>query len=92
MDYEQLLQTYNSNYNQLISISFRITKDYQLSEDICQNILLRIFERKDTLEIENYGGYLRATIRNRSLNAIRDRKRKREVHYEDNQNYEVSDE
>ena len=83
MDYNQLLEAYNTNYNDLLLMSLKITNDRQGSEDVIANVMLRIWERKDTLTIDNYGGYLRNTVRNRSLNYKRDKKVKREVNLVD---------
>ena len=49
--------------------------------------MLRILERKDELHIKNYFGYLKVTVKNRSLNYIRDTKHKREVQFNDYEDY-----
>jgi DNA-directed RNA polymerase specialized sigma24 family protein len=75
---------WEDNYEALLKTSIKVVKDYSSAEDILADLMCRIFEREKQLTIDEqkYYPYLRRAVYLRSLNYLRDRKRKREVSYD----------
>ena len=58
-------------------ISHRITKDPDVTEDIIQDVFLKIWENKSLEEFQgSIESYIATSVYNRSLNHIRDSKKK----------------
>ena len=65
-DFEKLFRTY---YNELCSYAFHFTKDLDDAEEIVQNIFVKFWEKKDTINIKtSKKSYLYSSVKNRCLN------------------------
>jgi RNA polymerase sigma-70 factor, ECF subfamily len=91
-DVEKLLEKlFNENFRALVLSSFSIVKDYEQSEDIVQNVFVKIWQKYQNVKhIDDLKPYLYKTVRNSSLNYIRD-KNVKEERLNDAHNYYYSD-
>lgn len=65
---DQMIVIYRDHYKSLFSASFRITRNAELSEDICHDLFLDLLNRrKSTKEIHNTEAYLRRAVTNNSI-------------------------
>ena len=72
--YDTLFKKY---YAFLCMIVFRITKDKSQAEDVVQDVMLEIWRKRESIEIKNaVKSYLHRSVRNKTLNLIRDQKMK----------------
>lgn len=63
---------YDNYYNPLCNFSYKYVKDRDVAEDIVQNLIFKIWEKRDTLNIpEEMKGYLFRSVLNNSLDYIR---------------------
>ncbi len=64
-------------YVDLCRVAIRLVRDAAASEDIVQEVFTRLWTKRSKLpgEAQAVGPYLRRSVRNRSLNYLRDRKR-----------------
>jgi len=78
------MQTLYEKYAQdMLTTSFRITGDLQLSEDILQEAFLRSFQKINQLNVAaKYPSWLKRIIVNKSLSAIKNRIRFQEIRSE----------
>ena len=65
------------NYSpKVYDYAFLMTGDIQQSEDIVQEVFLKIWIHRDKMQhVNNFNGYIHMIIRNHILTQIRDRKR-----------------
>lgn len=64
--------TYKSLFKPLFVYAITILKDHAQSEEIVQNVFLKLWEKKDTIEIQtSLKAYLYKAVHNHSLNAIK---------------------
>jgi RNA polymerase sigma-70 factor (ECF subfamily) len=69
-------ELFRRHYAALCLVAVRLTKDQADAEDIVQDFFLSIWKKRSVLpQIDNVGAYLRRSVRNRSLNFLRDQKR-----------------
>lgn len=59
-------------YASLHELAYTYVLDYTAADDIVQEVLISLFERTDVRNISNLSSYLRTSVRNRSLNFLRD--------------------
>lgn len=71
---EAFATLYHSYWESCYRQAFKILQDTQQSEDIVQELFVRIWEKRRELEIVSIGAYLQKATRNRVLNAIRSEK------------------
>ncbi len=70
---------FNENFHALVFSSFRIVKDYEQSEDIVQNVFVKLWQNYEKVNhIADLKPYVYKSVRNSSLNFIRDKKVKEE--------------
>ena len=63
-------------YVELCRVALRLINDPAAAEDVVQELFTRLWTRRTTLpELPAVGPYLRRSVRNRSLNYLRDRQR-----------------
>lgn len=71
--YREVVELY---FTRLVRFSFRIVGSYDISEDIVQGVLIKISEQGDDFDPQgSLLAYLYTAVRNRSLNALRDKDR-----------------
>lgn len=76
-DFKKLFMQY---YNMLCNYSFRVTKDMQISEDLVQDVFIKIWNEKIVLEQEkNIEKYLFTIVHRKSLEYLRTEKRHQEI-------------
>ena len=69
-------------WNPLVSFSYRYVKDLQIAENIVQDIFLNIWNKKENIDpSKNFKTYLFTSVKNLSLNYIRDEKKHRPLCY-----------
>ncbi|CAM3357320.1 RNA polymerase sigma factor [Zobellia roscoffensis] len=73
-DQESFRQVYNRYFNDLYRHTFILLKDRQLAEDLIQELFIKLWERKATIEIHNLKGYLTTALRHKVINAYRNNK------------------
>src|SRR5699024_9030181 len=61
-------QIYDKYWELVYTDAFRRLKDRAQAKDITQEIFLKLWVRRESLQIENLRGYLRVSARNRVLN------------------------
>lgn len=84
----RIVGIYQDHYQDLFHASFRITRDAELSEDICHDLFLDILHKQPDLnEIGNLKAYLRRAVTNNSI--YRNKMKFDFVHIDENEmNYE----
>jgi RNA polymerase sigma-70 factor, Bacteroides expansion family 1 len=71
-DYSSYNQLFIRYYNRLCLFVFKLTQNYTASEDIVQELFVRLWMNRAKLEIkENISGYLYQASRNSALNYLR---------------------
>ena len=66
--HNEIIALYKEHYNDLFHASYRITRDTEMSEDICQDLFLDLLnKRKDQLPVKNFKAYLRRSVTNNSI-------------------------
>lgn len=65
---------YKEYYYKALHFCNQYLNDYEASKEIVQDVLLSIWEKRDSLDSDqNLGSYLMTSIRNRSLNYLRNK-------------------
>tara|TARA_R110002020_G_scaffold1998_2_gene9178 strand:+ start:47527 stop:48072 length:546 start_codon:yes stop_codon:yes gene_type:complete len=80
-DRSALYDLYDLFWQQLIKKAHNVVRDGELSKDIVQEIFIDLWERRDTLEINDFGAYIGTAVKYRSLSYLK-RKRLKVVHLE----------
>ena len=71
-DYSSYNQLFVRYYNRLCLFVFKLTQSYSASEDIVQELFVRLWMNREKLEIRgNISGYLYQASRNSALNYLR---------------------
>lgn len=71
---EAFTQIYNKYYSMLYSLSYRYLQDRELSEDVVQQVYLRLWESRSSCRIAvSLKNYLYTMAKNHLLNVIRDK-------------------
>jgi len=68
-------QLYELHFDSLCRFLTCYSNDRMIIEEVVQDVFVRLWEGRDTLQIESIKTYLYTSARNRMLNYIRDRKR-----------------
>lgn len=91
LDFKDIFKEY---FNPLVNFVYsRYVKDYELAKDIVQATFAKVWEKKDTIEINtSVKSYLFQAAKNKSLDHIRANSNKTMELQEDFRDYEVSDE
>ena len=72
--YDVLFKKY---YAYLCMIVYRMTQDKSRAEDVVQDVMLELWRKRESIEIKNaVKSYLHRSVRNKTLNLIRDEKMK----------------
>jgi len=72
--YDTLFKKY---YAYLCMIVYRMTQDKNRAEDVVQDVMLELWRKRESIEINNaVKSYLHRSVRNKTLNLIRDDKMK----------------
>ncbi len=75
--YDTLFKKY---YAYLCMVVFRMTQDKVRAEDTVQEVMLEIWRKRETIQVNNaVKSYLHRAVRNKTLNQIRDQKMKFET-------------
>lgn len=71
-DFEQL---FKEHYSSLVNYAFRMVKDKDTAEDLCQQVFVSLWEKRETIEIEgNIKSYLLRSTHNACLNHFKHQK------------------
>ncbi|MFC6102521.1 RNA polymerase sigma factor [Olivibacter domesticus] len=74
-------QLFDAYHNKLALFIYRLTKDRLLTDELVQDVFVKIWNRKEhLLKITNFDSYLFAMAKNLALNALRDLARRSEKH------------
>ncbi len=74
-DKQGLKEIFDTLYDPLCLLSQKFVGRLDVAEDIVQNVFISFWEKKSYLKVKsNLSSYLHKTVRNRSLNYIRDHK------------------
>lgn len=65
-------ELFDACYAHLHELAYTYVLDYTVADDIVQEVLINLFERADVKGVSNLSSYLRASVRNRSFNFLRD--------------------
>ena len=76
MSKSNITELYDSHFKDLFRYSLSIVKSIPVAEDITQNAFVKLLNRQDS--VENPVHFLKRTVRNFSINHIRDEKRNKE--------------
>lgn len=71
-DEKAFAELFDVCFAQLHELSYNYVLDYDIANDIVQETLIAIYEHPHPENIANLAAYLRITVRNRSLNYLRD--------------------
>lgn len=61
-------------YSGLVVYADRIIHDTEMSEDIVQSVLMRLWEERKSLQIDSFRSYLATAVKNRSIDLIRNQR------------------
>ncbi len=71
-DYSSYNQLFMRYYSRLCTFVFKLTQNYSASEDVVQELFIRLWIQRGKLEInENISGYLYRASKNAALNHLR---------------------
>ena len=71
-DYSSYNQLFTRYYSRLCAFVFNLTQNYSASEDVVQELFIRLWTNRQRLEInENISGYLYRASKNAALNYLR---------------------
>lgn len=70
-------EIFNLFSHELIHTAFKKTGDWNLAEDLVQNIFVSLWQNKDTLSIQDLTGYLYGALKYAILKSIREEKNQR---------------
>lgn len=81
-DYSSYNQLFMRYYSRLCAFVFKLTQNYSASEDVVQELFIRIWIQRGKLEInENIPGYLFRASKNSALNYLRaEKSRQKSIH------------
>jgi len=68
---------FKDNYRLMYRLAFSILEDPDLAKDAVQQVFARVWQNKPDLSLENIKGYLLAATKNRCVNMIRDKARRK---------------
>jgi RNA polymerase sigma-70 factor (ECF subfamily) len=75
IEHSDLKKIFDDSYNSLVIQAIRIVKNQETAEDIVQDCFIKLWEKKEELNISgNINAYLAKMVRNRSLDFIKKRK------------------
>lgn len=77
-DFDELYRKYR---HQFTLVSRMYVRDEMAAEDIVAESFLAFWERRDTIAADNIPGYILTSVKNRSLQWLRDRRKHMEVHH-----------
>ncbi|MGV8134823.1 MAG: RNA polymerase sigma-70 factor [Mangrovibacterium sp.] len=61
-------------YTGLVVYADRIIHDTEMSEDIVQSVLMKLWEERKSLKIDSFRSYLGTAVKNRSIDLIRNQR------------------
>lgn len=65
---------FNKYWKSLYAFAYSFTKDEDISKDIVQEVWIKLWDKREELEIDNIKAYLHSMIRNKVFNQLRDNK------------------
>jgi RNA polymerase sigma-70 factor (ECF subfamily) len=77
-DHAAFSMLYERYWNKLLAISFNLTNDKSISKEIVQEIFISLWNRRNTLEINNLNSYLATAVKFSFFDYI-DKERRRRV-------------
>ncbi len=76
LDRKQFEQIFNEYFSQLINFSKFYVKDTDSAKEIVQNVFINLWQKKESIDSnKSIKSYLFTSVKNRSLNYIRDNKK-----------------
>jgi len=91
-DEKAFRQLFNIHHEKLGAFIYRLTRDKLLTEELVQDVFVKIWNRKEQLPaITSFDRYLFAASRNLAMNAIRDISRKFEKQLEWEKDYQITE-
>ena len=66
-----IAEIYRRYWNPLLAIAVNHLKDTEASEDLVQNLIIRLWDRRETIEIKNLSAYLSTSIKYSVFSALR---------------------
>ncbi|MDR1882575.1 MAG: RNA polymerase sigma-70 factor [Prevotella sp.] len=79
LDREDFEHAFDLYYRSLCKYLLLFTDDFGMIEDTVQSIYIKLWEDKDTVSINYIKTYLFVSAKNRILNSIRDRQKRRDL-------------
>jgi RNA polymerase sigma-70 factor (family 1) len=67
---EAFIVIYERFWNRIFLIAYRSTKNREVSEDLVQNLFLKLWDKRDLLHIQQIEAYLHSSIRNSAIDYI----------------------
>ena len=77
LELSQFEQLFKSNHERLCNLSFKIVGERDTSEDLVQELFIKIWNKRETLAIQETKSYLNKSIVNASLNYLKSAKNRR---------------
>ncbi len=91
-DRTALKDIFEEHYDDVCKTVHRFIKDRSLVEDIAQTVFIKLWEKRETIEItSSFAAYLHRMAMNESLMMLRKMKRQNETELVDNLSQETSD-
>jgi len=74
-----ITEIYNRYWRKLLAIAYNHTKDKSSAEEIVQDVLIKLWDRKAELQINSLSGYLATAVKYTVLNFIYRERRRSEI-------------
>ncbi|MCF4102213.1 sigma-70 family RNA polymerase sigma factor [Gillisia sp. M10.2A] len=78
-DQKTLKSFFDKHYKPLCALSYSYVKDFDQSQDIVQDVFLRIMEKGNYAAIDNFEAYLKTCVYHDSLRYLKEAKKKIEL-------------
>lgn len=77
MDLSRFEELFKNHHDKLCNLSYKIVGEKDAAEDLVQELFIKLWDKRDTLTIHEFGGYLSKSIVNSSLNYLKSAKSRR---------------
>jgi RNA polymerase sigma-70 factor (family 1) len=78
-DENAITEIYRRYWRKLLAIAYNHTRDKSSAEEIVQDVLIKLWDRKADLQIESLSGYLATAVKYTVLNFIYRERRRNEI-------------